>query len=207
MGYYAIELYSGRLTLIDAERTADATPDSRGDLQQAAESAVLTSEPLRIVVLGRANAGKSSLINALFGQLTAATDALPDTTAELKPYRLEREGLDAALIFDSPGCDTALLNDKTLKKAVLDADLLLWVCAAHRPDRRLAASFELDQSAGRGAEAAARTLAHLDPHRPADADAGGRPLHAHEAGPVFGAGARAADIGRDRLHALLRPAP
>ncbi len=136
VGYYAIELYSGRLTLIDAERTADATPDSRGDLQQAAESAVLTSEPLRIVVLGRANAGKSSLINALFGQLTAATDALPDTTAELKPYRLEREGLDAALIFDSPGCDTALLNDKTLKKAVLDADLLLWVCAAHRPDRQ-----------------------------------------------------------------------
>jgi hypothetical protein len=93
------------------------------------------SEPLRIVTLGRANAGKSSLINALFGRLTAATDILPDTTAGLTPYRLERDGLDAALIFDTPGCDTELLGNKALQKAMLEADLLLWVCAAHRPDR------------------------------------------------------------------------
>jgi len=37
------------------------------------------------------------LINALFGQLVAATDVLPDTTASLAPYRLERDGLAAAL--------------------------------------------------------------------------------------------------------------
>ncbi len=125
VGYYAIELYSGRLTLTDAEPMPEPI---------VAENPVI--EPLRIVVLGRANAGKSSLINALFGQLTTATDVLPDTTVGLTPYRLERDGLDAALIFDTPGCDTALLDDKALKKAVLDADLLLWVCAAHRPDRQ-----------------------------------------------------------------------
>ncbi len=125
VGYYAIELYSGRLTL-----TNTPTPEPI-----TAENPV--TEPLRIVVLGRANAGKSSLINALFGQLTAATDVLPDTTAELTPYRLERGGLDAALIFDTPGCDTELLSSKALKQAVLDADLLLWVCAAHRPDRQI----------------------------------------------------------------------
>ena len=124
VGYYAIELYSGRLTLTEAEPTAQ--------LPQATP----IDEPLRIVVLGRANAGKSSLINALFGRLAAATDVLPDTTGGLRPYRLEREELTAALIFDTPGCDTELLSEKALRKAAMEADLILWVCAAHRPDRQ-----------------------------------------------------------------------
>ena len=136
VGYYAIELYSGRLTLAETEPTAVPTPASRHDLERAAVHVAPISEPLRIVVLGRANAGKSSLINALFGRLTAATDALPDTTTGLTPYRLERDGLDAALIFDTPGCDTELFGARALKKAVRAADLLLWVCAAHRPDRQ-----------------------------------------------------------------------
>ena len=137
VGFYAIALYSGQLTLADAEPAVIATPGSRRDLKRAAKAAAPVSEPLRIVVLGRANAGKSSLINALFGRLTAATDVLPDTTAALTPYRLKRDGLDAALIFDTPGCDTALLSEKALRKMVLDADLMLWVCAAHRADRGL----------------------------------------------------------------------
>ena len=77
------------------------------------------------------------MINALFGRLVAATDVLPDTTATLTPYRLERDGLDAALIFDAPGCDSPLLDEKALKRTVLTADLVLWVCAAHRPDRQV----------------------------------------------------------------------
>jgi len=135
VGYYAIELYSGRLTLANDEPTTAPTPASQHDLKQAAEIATPVGEPLRIVALGRANAGKSSLINALFGRLTAATDVLPDTTTGLTPYRLERDGLEAALIFDTPGCDTELLDHQALKQAVLNADVLLWVCAAHRPDR------------------------------------------------------------------------
>jgi predicted GTPase len=132
VGYYAIELYSGRLTLTDAE----PTKASRADLRRAEVAASQIDEPLRILVLGRASAGKSSLINALFGRLVAATDVLPDTTATLTPYRLERDGLDAALIFDTPGCDSSLLDEKALKGAALAADLILWVCAAHRPDRQ-----------------------------------------------------------------------
>ncbi|HOW62681.1 MAG TPA: 50S ribosome-binding GTPase [Candidatus Contendobacter sp.] len=172
VGYYAIELYSGRLTLADAEPTAVPTPASRRDLEQAAVYAAPVNEPLRIVVLGRANAGKSSLINALFGQLTAATDVLPDTTTGLTPYRLEHDGLDAALIFDTPGCDTELLGDKALKKAVLNADLLLWVCAAQRPDRDLERN-TLDAVRGWQAERRERrpppllvVVSHIDQLRP-----------------------------------------
>ena len=126
VGYYAIDLYSGRLILTDVEPTAEPM-----------KAAPQAGEPLRILVLGRASAGKSSLINALFGRLVAATDVLPDTTATLAPYRLERDGLDAALIFDAPGCDSPLLSENALKQAALAADLVLWVCAAHRPDRQL----------------------------------------------------------------------
>ncbi|MCP5195932.1 MAG: 50S ribosome-binding GTPase [Gammaproteobacteria bacterium] len=137
VGYYAIELYSGRLTLVDGKLDVELTPTSRVDQAKAAEEATGAGEPLRIVVLGRANVGKSSLINALFGRLVAASDVLPDTTARLQPYRLAREGLTAALIFDTPGCDTDQLSEAALRTAAMEADLILWVCAAHRPDRQL----------------------------------------------------------------------
>ena len=136
LGFYAIELYSGRLTLTEGEPAA-ATPTSRRDLEQAeSQAAARAEEPLRILVLGRSNAGKSSLINALFGRLTAPADVLPDPAATVAPYRLEREGLTAALVFDTPGIDTDGLPAKALNRLAMDADLVLWVTAAHRPDRQ-----------------------------------------------------------------------
>jgi uncharacterized protein len=132
VGFYAIELYSGRLTLTEGE-SATLTPVSQRDQGRTAN---LNAEPLRILVMGRTNAGKSGLINALFGLLTAPTDVLPDPAATVSPYRLEREGLTAALVFDTPGCDTAGLAPKGIDRLVADADLILWVTAAHRPDRR-----------------------------------------------------------------------
>ncbi|MCG6897277.1 MAG: GTPase domain-containing protein [Thiocapsa sp.] len=132
VGAYAIELYSGRLLLADERPDVRLTPASRRDLRDA--DAGPAGEPLRILVLGRSNAGKSSLINSLFGQLRVATDLLPDTTRRLTPYRLEREGLDIALVFDTPGSET--LDDQTLRSAAANADMILWVSAAHRPDRQ-----------------------------------------------------------------------
>ena len=136
MGYYAIDLYSGRLPLGDEEFVIAPTPESKVDLGQVEESAKPAIEPLRILVLGRSNSGKSSLINALFGTLTAATDVLPDTTQTLKPFVLSREGLTQALIFDSPGCDSALFDRQQMLTAAGNADLILWVTPANRPDRQ-----------------------------------------------------------------------
>jgi 50S ribosome-binding GTPase len=55
-----------------------------------------------LLVAGQVKAGKSSLINALFGELQAATDVLA-CTSNIIPYRLERNGTDLALVLDSPG--------------------------------------------------------------------------------------------------------
>lgn len=136
VGYYAIELYSGQLLLEEGNPLAKSTRESRRSEAEVAEEALRSAEPLRILVLGRANAGKSSLINALFGELKAAQDIIADTTGAVTPYQLEREGLTQALILDTPGCDTPLFQPSALKEQLGHADLVLWVTAAHRPDRQ-----------------------------------------------------------------------
>lgn len=140
VGYYAIDLYSGRLTLTDEALIESTTPESKTDLEQAQEAAQETAaaaaEPLRILVLGRTNAGKSSLINALFGNLAATTEQLPDGKQTFKPSVLTREGFTQALVFDSPGCDSAGFDQAKMLAAAKNADLILWVSAANRPDRQ-----------------------------------------------------------------------
>lgn len=129
VGYYAVELYSGHLLLGDEKPEAAPTGEPGSSTQQQSE------EPLRILVLGRTNSGKSSLINALFGELQAVADPLADTTQQLKAYSLERENQPRALVLDSPGIDSRHLPEKELREAVVNADLILWVSAAPRPDR------------------------------------------------------------------------
>jgi uncharacterized protein len=131
LGYHAIDLYGG-LARLEDETRLDA-PDTRLAAHGAGQDD--EHEPLRILLLGRANAGKSSLINALFGELTAAVDLLPDTTTDIVGYRLERDDEIQGLIFDTPGFDGALFDSRVLEKTAIDADLILWVTAAHRPDR------------------------------------------------------------------------
>ena len=136
VSFYAIELYSGNLLLENADPTRQPTTASSKALQQAeAEQTTQDAEPLRILVLGRTNAGKSSLINALFGEMKTATDILPDVTTRLNAYQLEREGITRALIFDSPGFDSDLIGHKSLKKAVEQADLILLATPANVADR------------------------------------------------------------------------
>jgi len=127
-GRYAIEVYSGRLRFGDDDPLAQLSEQSAEDL--AAEPA--PAEPLRILIIGQTNAGKSSLVNALCGGLQAAVDALPATGA-LRAYRLEREGFTAALLSDTPGLDDFPPAERLA--AARTADLILWVCAAHRADR------------------------------------------------------------------------
>ena len=137
VGYYAIDLYSGRLPLDEGEPIVFPAQLSKVNINEAEEMPEAITEPLRILVLGRSNAGKSSLINSLFDELTTTIDVLPDTTKILKPFALSREGLTQALIVDSPGFDSPLFEKKQMLVASENADLILWVIPANRPDRQL----------------------------------------------------------------------
>ncbi|NGX14981.1 GTPase domain-containing protein [Wenzhouxiangella sp. XN24] len=135
LGYHAIELYGGLVQLDDSVPLEAPVPRLAGDEAAADARAADTAEPLRILLLGRANAGKSSLINALFGEVTTATDVLPDTTTGIEPFRLDRDGALRALVFDTPGFDGELFDERALERIAREADLLLWVSAANRADR------------------------------------------------------------------------
>jgi predicted GTPase len=141
---YAILLYSGRLAVSTDKLTALSNL-SQQDQKLAQDQATGPQEPLRILVAGQINAGKSSLINHLFAQKLAATDVL-SCTQDIQPYQLEREGLQTGLIFDTPGYgETSSWLDKNLS-IVDNTDLLLLVCAAHQSarlaDRRFLATFQ-----------------------------------------------------------------
>jgi uncharacterized protein len=131
IGRAAIDLYGGRLRV---------SSKALGDYQSAetaADRAAISevkAEPLRILIAGRTSAGKSSVINALLGETTAAVDSLP-ATAMFTPYVLEREGVPAALLIDSPGLGTGEERWTALAAKAAECDLVLWVVAAHRPDR------------------------------------------------------------------------
>lgn len=155
VGYYAIALYSGRLLLDDDPPETSPAPDSPPAPSKDVAAEAFGTGPLHILLLGRANAGKSSLVNALFGKLTAATDMLPHTTRGVNAYRLERDGEIRAFIYDPPGWDTDLFGSQALNEAVDNADLILWVTAAHRPDRQ-AEREQLDRI---------RRLSVQNPHR------------------------------------------
>lgn len=143
-GYYAIQLYGGHLVLDDVAFADYQTRRSRRDAQRAeARDAELDEEPLRILVLGQVKSGKSSLVNALFGEVRAAVDVLP-TTRCVEPYLLEREGIARAIILDTAGYDQVEGPDDPfdeLREPILDCDLMLVVSsatsAARGPDRRL----------------------------------------------------------------------
>ena len=143
-GFYAIQLYSGQLLLDDVDFDAYRTAHSKQDAARAeAQGERLKEEPLRILVLGQVKSGKSSLINALFGETRAAVDVVP-RTRHVEPYVLERDGVPRAIILDTAGYDEA---DGTgnpfaeLREHILQCDLLLVVCsagsAARAADRRL----------------------------------------------------------------------
>jgi predicted GTPase len=144
VGYHAIELYSGQLLLTRQVALPESAPQRHEARQHAAPSQTVPTTPLRILVLGQVKAGKSSLVNALFGTLQAATDVLP-TTARLTSYVLDRADLGGTIIVsDMGGYEEPNVPRVRLEEACAEAqraDLLLLVLsainAAREPDRRL----------------------------------------------------------------------
>lgn len=173
-GFYAIQLYSGQLVLddVDFNQPRSSTRQILKDVDRREEK--LVEDPMRILLIGQVKAGKSSLINALFGETRSAVDVVP-CTAGVEPHLLEKDGLNRALIFDTAGYADITAAGKALNAArdqVLKCDVILLVCsaltAAREPDRELLDQlrklFQADPD--RAFPAFLVVLTHIDQVRP-----------------------------------------
>jgi len=130
----AIDLYSGRFKVDE-----DSLLSSQAAIEDQGNTAP-DLDPLRICFFGQVSAGKSSIINALTGDMGAEISRLPSTGSSAV-YQCRVEGIDAVHLVDLPGLDG---NDKTVEKLfkeAINSDILLWVLKANQSARALDAEF------------------------------------------------------------------
>ncbi len=93
-----------------------------------------TSMRLHLALFGRANVGKSSLLNAIAGQDVAITSPIPGTTTDVVEKPMELPPLGPVVLLDTAGLgDTSELGAarEQRTRAVLErADIVLLVCEA-----------------------------------------------------------------------------
>jgi predicted GTPase len=129
IGRAAIDVYSGRLRLADDELQIAA----RAENDLAKED---LAGPVRILLAGQVNAGKSSLLNAMAEQVQRTVGATPtrDDPAELM---LKLAGRPEVVLIDTPGIGNEPATLRTLADQAKRADLILWVISATQPARTL----------------------------------------------------------------------
>lgn len=136
-----IDFIDEDVPLIDAEGLADGADTLAADLAALAgtyDRGRLFREGARVVIVGAANAGKSSLFNHLVARDRAIVTELPGTTRDVLEETLDLEGVPVVLV------DTAGLRDtedpvevegiSRTRRAITEADLLLCVVDPLVPD-------------------------------------------------------------------------
>jgi uncharacterized protein len=163
-GRAAIDLYSGRLRLAPHEIQAAAQAENSG----AARDLV---GPVRILLAGQVNAGKSSLLNAMAGQAQRTVGVTPirDIPTEVM---LSLAGRPEVVLIDTPGIGDKSGTSGTLADQCAKADLILWVVSACQPAvapdlSALQAAQETFLQKGRRMPPLLCAVTHIDELRPA----------------------------------------
>ncbi|MEJ2456218.1 MAG: tRNA uridine-5-carboxymethylaminomethyl(34) synthesis GTPase MnmE [Candidatus Thiodiazotropha sp.] len=119
--------------LSDGKVSADlhAIIDDTWDLLQSAHTGRLLRDGMTLVIAGRPNAGKSSLLNALAGYESAIVTEVPGTTRDILRERISIDGLPLHIV------DTAGLREsddpvemegiRRARAQIEQADRILWV--------------------------------------------------------------------------------
>jgi tRNA modification GTPase len=133
----AIDFPEEEIDFLEEGRVADKVKNLLDQLKQILKEAhqgVLIKEGLKLVILGKPNAGKSSLLNALAGEERAIVTDIPGTTRDIVREYIHIEGVpfhildtaglrEASDIVEAEGIRRAL-------KAAREADRLLVVMDA-----------------------------------------------------------------------------
>jgi len=115
------------------EKCADAIDSLRNETRIGS----ILRDGFQVVILGKPNAGKSSLLNALSGQDAAIVTEVAGTTRDILRESIDIDGLMVELV------DTAGLRDdpdmieaegiKRARNALKNADAILWIQDATQP--------------------------------------------------------------------------
>ena len=98
---------------------------------EKANQSYLVKEGMNLVIAGKPNAGKSSLLNALSGSETAIVTNIPGTTRDTLKTHIQIDGMPVHII-DTAGLRQSediveLEGIKRAKKEIAQADHILWV--------------------------------------------------------------------------------
>ncbi len=146
----AIALYGDETIVIPEVESTPALPKAQTQtLKEILESAEspeqVARKPVKVILVGRTGAGKSSLINTLFQTDKAEVDVLPSTD-RIKNYTWQTSTQEVLNLIDTPGYEQ--VNRPELRELVLDyamtADLLLLVTPALDPALQMDLEFLSD---------------------------------------------------------------
>lgn len=102
-----------------------------GDLLKSSQNGRVLREGIRTVIVGKPNAGKSSLMNVLVGSNRAIVTDMAGTTRDILEEEIQLNGLNLNIV-DTAGIrktddPVEKIGVERAKKAMLDADLILYV--------------------------------------------------------------------------------
>ena len=121
----------------ELQRGLDKCAETFADLRKSARVGRVLRDGYRVVIVGKPNAGKSSLLNLLSGEDAAIVTEVAGTTRDILREQINIDGLAVELV------DTAGLRDdpdrieeegiRRAREALRSADAVLWIQDANEP--------------------------------------------------------------------------